>query len=139
MQLFSPLVRSRKLCSILVAAAGIHFGLMSLNLPGWQCPIRHGFGVPCPGCGLSRATLELLKGHVHHALEIHAFAPIVLGVGGLVVTAIVLPKPKRIRLAQSVARLEDQTGLSILLISSFLEYWLIRLYFFTTELYRVVM
>ncbi len=35
------------------------------------CPMASSFGVPCPGCGLTRATLALLHGDVHGALHFH--------------------------------------------------------------------
>lgn len=137
--MLSSLVRSRQLCVILAVTAAIHFGLILLGLPSWQCPIRSGLGIPCPGCGLSRATLELLHGHFEHALRIHAFAPIVVGIGGLVLTAIVLPRSSRIELIRIVDRIERRTGITIAILSSFLVYWLIRLFFFTKELYQLVL
>jgi hypothetical protein len=39
------------------------------------CPFAALAGVPCPGCGLGRATLALLRGDVHAALHLH---PLVL-------------------------------------------------------------
>ncbi|MBD1842522.1 DUF2752 domain-containing protein [Cyanobacteria bacterium FACHB-63] len=137
--MLASLVRSHQLCVILAATAALHFGLILLGLPGWQCPIRAGLGIPCPGCGLSRATLELLQGHFDHALRIHAFAPIAVGVGGFVLAAIVLPKSSRIELVRIVDRIERRTGITIVLLSSFLVYWLIRLFFFTKEFYRLVL
>ncbi len=139
MQLVSLMVRSRKHCLWITIAALVHFGLMSLALPSWRCPIRYGLGVPCPGCGLSRATLELLQGHFDHALRIHAFSPIVVGVAGLILIAIVLPKSPRYKLAECIARFEDRTGITIGVLSSFLGYWLVRLCFFTKEFYQFVM
>lgn len=124
---------------ILAATATLHFGLISLGLPSWQCPIRYGLGIPCPGCGLSRATLELLHGHFEHALRIHAFAPIVVGIAGLIFTTIVLPKSRRIKLVGIVERVERRTGMTIVLLSSFLVYWLTRLCFFTKEFYQFVL
>lgn len=39
------------------------------------CPLAGSFGIPCPGCGLTRATLALLHGDVRSALQLH---PLVL-------------------------------------------------------------
>jgi hypothetical protein len=35
------------------------------------CPIRATTGVPCPGCGLTRATMALLSGDLAEALHWH--------------------------------------------------------------------
>jgi hypothetical protein len=35
------------------------------------CPLAGVLGVPCPGCGLTRATLALLRGNVRQALHLH--------------------------------------------------------------------
>lgn len=41
------------------------------------CPSRAIFGVPCPGCGLTRATLALLALDVPRMLAMHPLAPVV--------------------------------------------------------------
>lgn len=40
-------------------------------LIGVGCPIRFLTGVPCPGCGMTRAGLALLHGRVREALHFH--------------------------------------------------------------------
>lgn len=35
------------------------------------CPMASSFGIPCPGCGLTRATLAMLHGDVRGALLLH--------------------------------------------------------------------
>ena len=44
------------------------------RLPG-TCIHRYLTGRPCPGCGLTRAMVILLEGHVSHARAVHPSAP----------------------------------------------------------------
>lgn len=53
----------------------------------WQrlpfCPLASIAGIPCPGCGLTRATLALAHGDVQHAFALHplvfVLAPLFVG------------------------------------------------------------
>jgi hypothetical protein len=38
----------------------------------WRCPIYHIIGLPCPGCGMSRACLAFLQGNLSKSLQMHA-------------------------------------------------------------------
>ena len=68
-----------------IALLGAFLGGFALAL--WTefplCPMARSFGIPCPGCGLTRATLALLRGHVHEALHFHPLvwllAPLFVG------------------------------------------------------------
>lgn len=35
------------------------------------CPLQNMWGIPCPGCGLTRATVALAQGDVARALHLH--------------------------------------------------------------------
>jgi len=48
------------------------------------CPLASVLGVPCPGCGLTRATLALAHGDLQHALSLH---PLVLVLAPLFIWA----------------------------------------------------
>ncbi len=47
------------------------------------CPTAGLFGIPCPGCGLTRATSAVLHGHLMEALHYHPLvllvAPVYIG------------------------------------------------------------
>lgn len=42
------------------------------------CPMKHMLGIPCPGCGLTRATESLVTGDVGAALAFHPLVPLIL-------------------------------------------------------------
>ncbi|MCQ2426666.1 MAG: DUF2752 domain-containing protein [Lachnospiraceae bacterium] len=58
--------------SVLIAAAVI----VLLNLLfGTVCPVRILFGLPCPGCGMTRALLSLLRLDFSTAVRLHPLSP----------------------------------------------------------------
>ena len=54
------------------------------------CPLASSFGIPCPGCGLTRATLALLHGDVRAALHFHPLVWLLAPVFALFVGAALL-------------------------------------------------
>jgi hypothetical protein len=68
-------------CLIVATIASVFAGIVALRLP--FCPMASVLGVPCPGCGLTRATLALAHGDLKHALELHplvlVLAPLFIG------------------------------------------------------------
>jgi hypothetical protein len=124
-------VMERRATGLVIGAmAAVHLGLMHWELPAWPCPVRHTLGIPCPGCGLSRAIAALLRGDWRTALARHAFAPIVLAALVLLVGMALLPEPVRRRGISGVARFERHTGLTALLLVALMVYWLVRLLVF---------
>lgn len=64
---------------MILRCCGILLALGALTIAG--CPIRKLFGVPCPGCGLTRAWMSFLTGQWKSALQYHPLflaAPIAL-------------------------------------------------------------
>lgn len=83
---------------------------VGLEMP--LCLTAATYGIPCPGCGMTRAAVELLHGDVGGALHFHPLAPVIvpvyvgiLAVGaGRWVLGVRLPAgPKSLRRVASVA------------------------------------
>jgi hypothetical protein len=55
----------------LVALAIVGTGMAFIFVGPPFCPTALFFGIPCPGCGLTRATLALLRGDFGVALHFH--------------------------------------------------------------------
>jgi hypothetical protein len=126
---FASLLRSRPLAALLVSLAALQLGLVALGLPGWPCPLLHGFGIPCPGCGLSRAALELLRGDWRTALADHAFSPLLVVAVVVIGVSSLLPENLWLRLIDGVERLERRTGLTAFALIGLVLYWIARLTF----------
>lgn len=58
-----------------VAPLGLVPVIVWLGIP--LCPSRSMFGLPCPGCGLTRATMAMLEGDFVQMCAMHPLAPIV--------------------------------------------------------------
>jgi hypothetical protein len=50
--------------------------LVVIDIP--LCPAKNLFGVPCPGCGLTRATAALLGGDWSAAFALHPLFPVIV-------------------------------------------------------------
>jgi hypothetical protein len=119
-------IESRTMCACIAAAAGAHVTLTAAGLGGWPCPVRQALGIPCPGCGLGRASVLLLHGQWAESLQVHAFAAPVLATLALLTVAIVLPRQSRTRLAAAVTSLERRWPLAPAVLGALLLYWLLR-------------
>lgn len=114
---------------LIVGAAAIHGTLNLLGLPSWQCPILHTVGVPCPGCGLSRAIGALLHADWQTAVTFHAFAPLFLASLVFMAVVVLLPAEPRRRVVGWTRSFETRTGLVAIGLVGLMVYWLARLVF----------
>jgi hypothetical protein len=44
----------------------------------WHCPVAGLLGVPCPGCGLTRAAAALFALDLRRAFELHPLSPLLV-------------------------------------------------------------
>ena len=125
---FSGLLRNRWSMLILVGAALLQVLLVSLDLEGWQCPIKTSLHVPCPGCGLSGAIVLLIHGEWRAAILTHAFAPVFLI--GILASATIsfLPGHVHRKTLNWMTLIEQKTGFSTFILVMLIAYWALRLY-----------
>lgn len=131
-------LRDRKMAWLLFVTATALLVVFAAGFPGWPCPLLHFAGLPCPGCGLTRATFFLLQGKVQDSLHFHAFAPIVLLGLVIVFAAAVLPEDKRQRWLDWVIVIEQRTGVVMILLAVLFLYWLARLIFMNAAYVQLI-
>jgi hypothetical protein len=134
----SPVLRDRRFTFALAGATGLHIVLVSFNLPAWECPFFRLTGVPCPGCGLSRATTLLLKGDLVGSLRFHAFAPIFLFAIIVLILSLLLPKSIIQPAISRAELLERKTGLTVLILGGLILYWLARMLVLQTAFVQLI-
>jgi len=136
--LFSGILRDRRLGSFICGAALLQLIFTFLNFPSWPCPIFHTLGIPCPGCGMTRATLFLVHGEWRQALTMHAFAPIVVLALSLITVCTIAPRTRAEWIADRTEVVERYTGLTTLLLSGLILYWLARLLILQSAFVRLI-
>ncbi|MBL8205471.1 MAG: DUF2752 domain-containing protein [Blastocatellia bacterium] len=133
----APMIRNRPFVLVILGIAVLQLLLTSFNLPIWRCPMLHTLGIPCPGCGLTRATLAFLQGEWRQGLTLHAFglfmpmALVFIG-GGL------LPSHLKQQFVFQIEKIEHRTGIVTILLFALIAYWLVRLIFFPSMFIRLV-
>lgn len=66
---------------VALAASAVFIGGM-VWIFGASCPMRILFGIPCPGCGMTRALVLLCQGKVLESVQMHPMALLlILGIG----------------------------------------------------------
>jgi Protein of unknown function (DUF2752) len=125
----ASLLRDRRVALGLTLVAAAQVAAVASGVGGWPCPVKSALGIPCPGCGLTRASLALLKGEFAAAFRTHAFAPVLLlGLAALAVAAL-LPAARREAMACAVGRFERRTRAAYVLAAALILYWSVRLLF----------
>ncbi len=134
----SPILRDRKLALIVLGGAVLLVGLLAMGIPGWPCPLLQTLGIPCPGCGLTRATFLLLRGDVQGSLTYHAFAPVFLLGISIIGSAGLLPQRVRQPLIENLTAFERRTGIVFILLTVLILYWLARLLFLNPSFVQLI-
>jgi hypothetical protein len=105
------------------AALGVPF---AAAVALWRCPVAALLGVPCPGCGLTRAVLALVAGDIDGAMRLHPLAPV------LVVFGLWLAARELVAVARPGVRRMcwggREEGLSALLCGCLIALWIARFF-----------
>lgn len=123
----APLMRQRLLCRLMLAAVLL---LGAGSLKGWHlwsCPFAELTGLPCPGCGMTRAFLAMARGDWSSALRLHPFAPFFALVGLICSVVSLLPEGLARRISDQTERLERKTKLPAIVLIIFAFFGLLRM------------
>lgn len=134
----TAVLRDRRLALAVFGFGALNVALFVLHLPTWQCPLLHTTGVPCPGCGLTRAIALLLRGEWRASLTMHAFAPIFVVGLAMIGLGALLPSHRRQAFIGWIQKLEQRTGITTLLVAALFLYWLVRLLFFPATFFQLI-
>ena len=122
-----PLILQRAMCRALLAVLSV----LTLGLwQGWRlwnCTFADVTGIPCPGCGLTRAGSALLRGDWQSALQFHPFSPMFVILGLFVAAGALLPLRRAQALAARVTLFERKTRLTTVFWVGLLSFSLLRM------------
>jgi Protein of unknown function (DUF2752) len=113
---FASILRERSLCFAILGAGVMLVGANLLHLRVWVCVFNEVTGLPCPGCGMTRAVSALCRGEWQKSQALHPFAPGIALAVVVLILATVLPMTTRRRLTDAVAFIEQRTGITLLFI-----------------------
>jgi hypothetical protein len=133
----APLLRHRAMSAALGLGGAGQLILTALHVGIMPCPVPELFGIPCPGCGLSRACVALLSGDPHW-LQLHALAPIFLIAIAFSLVAAAANQSLRQHLADRVAAIERATAFPALALAAVWLYWLVRVLYAPEQVHGIL-
>lgn len=92
----------------ILAAVGAAVGVTAMVPWGGECGFRYALGADCPGCGMTRGTVALLRGDLGESFRWH---PLALPVALLAATAVALALHEGATGRPTFRRAADRWGL----------------------------
>jgi hypothetical protein len=91
------------------------------------CWMRGQFGIPCPGCGLTRSLSCAMRGHFYESWQFHPFGLVILAMFLIVALVSLLPQAQRLQLADVMERrARFIRALFVVFVGAFCSYGLLR-------------
>jgi len=134
----APLLRDRRFGLLLTGALSLNIVAIALHLPSWECAFLKVTGLPCPGCGLTRACILLLRGEVQASIRFHAFAPVFVLFVAMLIVCTVLPRTVTEPFINRAETLERRTGITLIVLGGLILYWLARLLLFPAAFAQLI-
>ncbi|MFY7805728.1 MAG: DUF2752 domain-containing protein [Limnoraphis robusta] len=88
-QLTSPQQQQQRIFALAIALIPIIGSAvfnLGIRIPFLGCPLMRYVGIPCPGWGLTRSLMAIVRGDINQAISYHLFGPLVLA--GFVIAAL---------------------------------------------------
>lgn len=123
----APLLRQVVLCRVVVATVMVLGTGHLLGYTLWPCLFANVTGLPCPGCGMTRAMGALVRGEGSTAMQFHPFAPGFLALGLLVALVALTPRNLHGGLVRIIERLEVKTRAPTFFLLAAVIYGLLRM------------
>ena len=126
-QMLRALLLNRPIAVAVLAPFCLHLILTALALPGYRCPFNAVTGLPCCGCGISRAIVLLMRGDFSAMAATHPFAPYFFALGVLTGVSVLLSNSQRGSLASVVVWIERRTWMNAIALTAFAVYGVVIL------------
>lgn len=123
-----PIIRQRAVCRALLVF--ICLLALTVGLAGglWPCYFTQLTGLPCPGCGMTRAASAWMRGDISAALRLHPFSPLLIIIGILISAGALLPTLRAAALADQVTHIEQKSRSTAIVIGLLTLFSLLRLF-----------
>ena len=125
--IYAEMLKPRAVALGLAALAAAQVGCSMAFGIGLPCMFHLTTGMPCPGCGLTRSVMSLLRGNVQESLLFHPFGPPLFAALVVAIIVALLPTKPRTRIIRKIASIESKTALVMIMFVLFMILWGLRI------------